>query len=121
MLLKDSYDWKPDLIPKIRAQPAEFDLLPLAEVYMNCVRRLCLEAIELKAARLEELRHYLVRIMEVFRVPPGGLPVLFSSEPTAPGTTAAFQPIPIQQLGWVVLHLDWLRRDCTIAAPEIVP
>lgn len=114
-LLADSHDWPPKLITEIQSLQAEFDLMPLVEVYLNCIRRLCLDAITIKAARLLELGRYLGVVMKSLHVPEGGLPVVFLGEDVAPGyLPAQHRLIPIQQHKWVEDEVRYLLEVCTI-------
>lgn len=121
-LLDESFNWKAPLIPEIRAQPAEFELMDLVETYVNCLRRLCLEGVDLKAARLVELDHYLVAVIRFLRLPTYAHAVLFIGESAGPNVApAAHKLIPIQQRNWLLDRVNRLRQECRISTPEALP
>jgi hypothetical protein len=114
-LFADHFDWPSKLIQEIRSQAEQFDLMPLSETYVNCMRRLFLEMITTRAGRLEEMGRYLMTVMRHLQVPDGAVPALFFGENAAPGYPPAKMAFfPVQQFLWLEALVHNLRRDCAV-------
>jgi len=105
-LLSSGYDWR-SRTADIAAQSADFDVLPLAEDYMRCLRVLLLEAARSCANELAVCSDYLRKLRELFKVPPAARLYLFNGLPNVQGghPTSA-ELVPDEQFQWIVTALQ---------------
>ncbi len=81
-ILNNGYDWK-KLRAEIEQQPAEIDLLPIAEKYLNGLRQICLEAMNFHGARLALCGQYFDAWKSAMQMPDGAVPVVYIGESQA--------------------------------------
>lgn len=108
-LLGNGYNWG-KLQVEIQQQPAVIDLLPIASEYLNCLRRLCLEAVKYQDERLEECGRYFDVVCKTLKIPAGAVPVLFIGEPTKETPPSRHEVIPMEQFKFVIQHYGQLLR-----------
>lgn len=106
-LLTSGYAWRARE-SDLAAQPDEFDVRPLADDYMRCIRTLVVEAMRPSAPDLAVCRDYLARLRALFKVPVAARLYLFDGMPdVGGGSPSNAQVIPEEQLAWL---LDAVQR-----------
>lgn len=101
----------------IEAQNAEFDLLPLAEEYMQCLRTLLLDIARERANELVLCRDYLVALRRMLKPPAQARIFLFNGSrisEVSPPTSGEI--VPEGQFSWLLKKLDAFK---TAGAREV--
>lgn len=117
-LLADKFKWKADVKADLQRRTANFDLLPLAETYLDCLRRLCIEAARLFAPQLAASRAYLESLSASVGVPEGAVLVLHGPEPSTPQPLDVVMDgliIPTEKLAWQTDTIARLEAECSVA------
>jgi hypothetical protein len=110
-LLGDGYKWG-KLKVEIQQQPPIFDLLPITSEYLDCLRRLCLEALKYQDTRLAECGRYFDVVCRTLKIPPGAVPVLFIGEPTKATPPSRHEVIPMEQFKFIIRQYGQLLKTC---------
>jgi hypothetical protein len=103
-LLDDGYKWGKVQV-EIQQQPPVLDLLPITSEYLNCLRRLCLEAVRYQDVQLAECGHYFDVMCRMLKIPDGAVPVLIIGEPTKTAPPSRYEIIPIEQYKFIIRRL----------------
>lgn len=110
-LLGDGYKWG-KLQAEIQHQPPVFDLLPITLEYLNCLRRLCLDAVRYQDVQLAECGRYFDVVCRTLKIPVGAVPVLFIGETTKSSPPSRHELIPFEQFKLIIRKYVQLLKDC---------
>lgn len=103
-LLASDYDWKARRAD-LEALDASFDVVPLAEEYLDCLRELTTAIASYRRAELLECRRYLKMLRRVLKVPKSARLYLFHEDRAEGGVPTGGTIVPDEQFAWVLRTL----------------
>lgn len=121
-LLTSGFDWSASRRTDLGTLPAQFDVAPLAEDYLRCLRALLLDIVGQFHQELSDCRDYLQSARRVLRVPAGGWVFLFDNPPQPDLPEASSPPGLLRARGEIVPEeqFEWLLRQISAMARTTV-
>lgn len=118
-LLRSGFEWRAKRRDDLNGLSAQFEVLPLAEEYLSCLRTLLLSIVREFGDQLLACRDYLQTVRRVLKVPAAGRIFLFDVPAHAVDPEATPPPIAHPQRGEVVPEdqYSWLLTQLASIAP----
>ncbi|MER8844424.1 hypothetical protein [Mesorhizobium australicum] len=97
-LLAEGFAWKKSVVADIEAQDNDFDIEPLIDEYMGCIREACFNAIDLQGKRVRLCSAFLQAILNDMNLPERAVPVVFVGEPDGTKPPSNYQVLPVEDV-----------------------